>query len=49
MNKEQQLELQRRHKEETGRMMRRILIIGSVKLAVLSVISAVFVYWYMYS
>jgi CHASE3 domain sensor protein len=49
MDENERLELQRKHKEETSAMLRRVLIIGGIKLAVLSVISAVFVYWYMYS
>ena len=48
MNEDERLELQRKHKEETSAMMRRVLVIGGVKLLVLSVISAAFVYWYMF-
>ena len=48
MDEQTQRELQQKHKDETSAMMRRILLIGGIKLLVLSVISAVFVYWYMY-
>ena len=48
MDEHEQRELQRKHKEETSAMMRRVLVIGGIKLALLSVVSALFVYWYMY-
>ena len=47
MNEDEQRELQRKHKEESSAMMRRVLIMGAVKLLVLAAISGVFVYWYM--
>ncbi len=49
MDTEEQRELQKKHKAETSAIMRRLLIIGSIKLVVLTVISGVFVYWYMYA
>ncbi|MCF6198921.1 MAG: hypothetical protein L3J67_05900 [Hyphomicrobiaceae bacterium] len=48
MNEEEQRELQDKHKAETRAMMRRILIMGGIKLLILTAISAVFVTWYMY-
>ncbi len=48
MDENEQRELQRKHREETSAMMRRVLVLGGIKLALLSVISAGFVYWYMY-
>ena len=48
MDEQQQRELQKKHKEETSAMMRKVLVIGGIKLLALSVISAAFVYWYMF-
>ena len=48
MDEQQQRELQQKHKNETSAMMRRVLVIGAIKLAILAAISAAFVYWYMY-
>ena len=48
MDEEEQRRLQEKHRQETSAMLRRVLIAGSIKLVVLSVISALFVYWYMY-
>ena len=48
MDEQQQRELQQKHKEETSAMFRRILVMGAIKLAVLSAVSAAFVYWYMF-
>ncbi len=41
-------ELQKKHRQESSAILRRILVIGLIKLISLSVISAFFVYWYMY-
>ncbi len=48
MDQQQQAELQKKHKDESSAMFRRILVIGGIKLLVLSAVSAAFVYWYMY-
>ena len=48
MDENEQRALQKKHKEESSAMMRRVLVMGAVKLLVLAAISAVFVYWYMY-
>ena len=47
MDEERQRELQRKHKQETSEMLRRVLLMGAIKLVLLAVISAAFVYWYM--
>lgn len=49
MDEEQQRELQRKHAEEQNRVMMQFILWGSVKLLILSAISAAFVYWYMYA
>jgi hypothetical protein len=49
MNEAEQRELQRKHAEEHNRVMKRFILWGSVKLLILSAISAAFVYWYMYA
>ncbi len=48
MNEDEQRKLQEKHRAETSAMMRRIFVLGGVKLVVLSAISAIFVYWYMF-
>jgi len=48
MTQETPLEAQRKHADETNRMMRKFLLWGAVKLVILAAISAAFVYWYMY-
>ena len=49
MDEHEQRELQQKHKNESSAMFRRILLMGAIKLAVLSAVSAAFVYWYMYA
>ncbi len=48
MNEDEQHALQEKHKAETRAMMRRILVIGGIKLLLLSIVSAAFVTWYMF-
>ncbi len=48
MDEQEQRELQQKHKDETSAMFRRVLLMGAVKLLILSAVTAGFVYWYMF-
>ncbi|MCP4934483.1 MAG: hypothetical protein GY927_09835 [bacterium] len=49
MDEQEQRKVQQKHKDETSAMFRRVLVMGAIKLIVLSAVSGAFVYWYMYA